>query len=72
LRRKNPKHRGERARDDSILIKLAPKPRPGWAAAFREMAERGDDALLDPGASLSQEVPSALGTSWDKDEWEWR
>jgi hypothetical protein len=63
LRRKNPKHRGERARDDSILIKLAPKPRPGWAAAFREMAERGDDALLDPGA---------LGTSWDKDEWEWR
>lgn len=50
--------------DDSLLIKPAKKPRDGWAAAFQEMARRGDDALLDPAAA----TPSA----WDEDEWEWR
>jgi hypothetical protein len=39
------------------------KPREGWAAAFQEMALRGDDALLD-------DAPSGL-SSWDEDEWEW-
>jgi antitoxin MazE len=33
---------------NSLLIRPAGKPpRAGWAAAFREMARRGDDALLD-------------------------
>ena len=37
--------------------------RHGWAAAFREMAGRGDDTVLDPDApSLS---------IWDEGEWEW-
>jgi antitoxin MazE len=50
-------------RNGSLLIKPALKARAGWADAFRQMAERGDDALLDPSAPL---------TRWDKDEWEWR
>ena len=39
------------------------KPRAGWAAAFRKMAQRGDDSLLDG-------VPPSL-SSWDESEWEW-
>ena len=52
------------AQDDSLIIRPARQPRTGWAAAFREMARRGDDALLDdPAPSLS---------TWDEDDWEWR
>jgi antitoxin MazE len=36
-------------------------PREGWAEAFREMAERGDDRLID------EPTP----TVWDAEEWEW-
>jgi antitoxin MazE len=49
--------------DNTLIIKPVTKPRGGWAAAFRAMAERGDDALPDAGAPL---------TSWDEDEWEWQ
>ena len=52
-----------RAQADSLVIRPAKKPRAGWAAAFREMAQRGDDAMLDTTApSLSR---------WDEDEWAW-
>ena len=37
------------------------KPRQGWAEAFRQMAERGDDRLLD------EPTP----TAWDEEEWDW-
>jgi len=46
-----------------LVIEPARRPRAGWAAAFREMAKRGDDALLD-------DVPPAA-TKWDEEEWEW-
>lgn len=46
-----------------ITIRAASRPRQGWEAAFRAMAERGDDALLDPGA--------AGASGWDEEEWEW-
>ena len=49
--------------DDALIIRPARKARAGWAAAFEEMARRGDDALLD-------DAPPSL-SSWDKDEWEW-
>lgn len=49
--------------DDALIIRPVRKARAGWAAAFREMARRGDDAPLD-------QAPSGL-SSWDKDEWEW-
>jgi len=52
------------AQDDSLIIRPARRPREGWAAAFREMARRGDDAVLDDA------VPSL--SSWDEDDWEWR
>ena len=52
------------ARDGSLLIRPARKPREGWAEAFREMARRGDDALLD-------KAPPSL-SAWDEDEWAWR
>jgi antitoxin MazE len=51
-----------RAADGLLVIRPARQPRAGWAAAFQEMARRGDDALLDP-FTLS---------SWDKENWEWR
>lgn len=51
------------AQDQQIIIRSAKRPRQGWEAAFRAMAERGDDKLLDK-ESLAQ-------TRWDKDEWEW-
>ncbi len=53
-----------RVEHNTLVICPAESPRAGWEAAFREMARRGDDALLDSSeSSLS---------SWDKDEWEWR
>jgi antitoxin MazE len=51
------------AEGDALIIRPAAKPRAGWDAAFKEMAERGDDALLDG------DVPSL--TRWDEEEWEW-
>jgi len=59
--------RGEveiQAADNALVIRPARKPRAGWAAAFEEMARRGDDALLD-------DVPPTL-SQWDEDQWEWQ
>lgn len=47
----------------ALVIRSAAKPRTGWAAAFRAMALRKDDVLLDDVPALS---------SWDEDEWEWQ
>ena len=52
------------AEDDALMIRPVKKPRAGWATAFQQMAQRGDDALLD-------EVASSL-SSWDEGEWVWR
>jgi antitoxin MazE len=51
-------------RKDALIIRPVRRPREGWAAAFQEMARRGDDVLLDDAASSL--------SSWDDDEWEWR
>jgi antitoxin MazE len=48
---------------DRIIIRKGGHPREGWAEAFREMAARGDDALIDG------ELPPL--TSFDTEEWEW-
>ena len=34
-------------RHRQIIIRSAGRPRQGWDAAFRSMAEHGDDVLLD-------------------------
>jgi antitoxin MazE len=51
------------AEDNRIVIRSTRHPRQGWEAAFRSMAERGDDALLDK--------QSPAQTRWDEDEWQW-
>ncbi len=48
----------------SLIIRAAARPRAGWATAFRTMAERGDDRLLN--------VAGGSTTKWDEDEWEWK
>jgi antitoxin MazE len=52
-----------RVEDHSLVISRVRDVREGWDQAFQRMAERGDDALLDP------EAPSLTG--WDEAEWEW-
>ncbi len=44
-----------------LIVRSAHRPRVGWKACFAEMAERGDDPLLD------DNVP----TQWDDNEWSW-
>jgi len=51
-----------RASKNTLVIRPAKKARAGWSAAFREMARRGDDRLLDDVPGFSQ---------WDEAEWEW-
>jgi antitoxin MazE len=48
--------------EEGILIRLVRQARAGWEEQFREMAERGDDAMLE-------DVPQ--GSSWDEKEWVW-
>lgn len=48
---------------DRLVVRPAEPARSGWDDAFRRMAERGDDELLDR---------DSLGRSdWDDEEWEW-
>ena len=51
-----------RAEANTLVIQSARKPRDGWAESFAQMAQRGDDILLDDVPSLS---------SWDDVEWQW-
>jgi antitoxin MazE len=51
------------AEDNRIIIRSTKQPRQDWERAFRAMAERNDDALLDNNL-LAQ-------TQWDEDEWQW-
>lgn len=46
---------------NQLVIRPAHHPRKGWEDQFKEMAEAGEDKLLDP------ETP----TEWDRTEWEW-
>jgi antitoxin MazE len=49
---------------NTLVLAPVHAARAGWADAFRVMAERGDDALVDGDLN-------ALST-WDKDQWQWR
>jgi antitoxin MazE len=49
--------------DGQLVIRPARQARIGWDEQFRQMAEHGDDQLLDSDAlSLS---------TWDEEEWSW-
>jgi antitoxin MazE len=50
-------------RDGALLITSAGQPRQGWSEAFRQMAQRGDDELLDGDLATSD--------SFDAESWEW-
>lgn len=49
--------------EDLLVVRPAQKPRHDWEQAFKVMAERGDDYLLD-GEPLSS-------TDWEEGGWEW-
>ncbi len=46
---------------DKIIIKPIKKSRYKWEEAFKKMAEKGDDKLIN--------LPDS---KWDKEEWEWK
>lgn len=46
-----------------LVIAPAGSARADWAVSFREMARRGDDALIDGDVLVS--------SKWEKDEWQW-
>jgi len=48
-------------RGTELVIRALGQPRRDWAKAFREMADQGDDRLIDLPAS-----------KWDDEEWEWK
>jgi hypothetical protein len=47
---------------DQIVVRATHQPRSTWENAFKEMASRGDDELLDGETYLSK---------WDTEAWEW-
>ncbi len=51
------------AKNGQLVIRSLTKPRIGWKQAFKEMASKGEDQLLDPGLSSDSE--------WDRTEWTW-
>ena len=48
---------------DQIVIRPISNSRTGWENAFKTMAEKGDDALVNGDESISH--------SWDEEEWQW-
>ena len=50
-------------KDNHLVIRPVQAPRSNWEQAFADMAQKGDDMLLDQGAEPL--------TEWDKREWQW-
>ncbi len=52
------------SKNHQLIIKLykEKEPRSGWAEAFQQMAQAGDDELLDVGN---------VENDWDDKKWEW-
>ena len=48
--------------DNHLILRPSTHPRADWAEQFRQMAERGDDQLLDPDITV---------TEWEATEWQW-
>jgi len=48
----------------NLIIRPKRSVREGWDIAFRAMAEKGDDQLLDKDYLTGQ-------SSWDEEKWEW-
>jgi antitoxin MazE len=48
--------------DHRLIVTPYKDVRPGWGEAFKLMAQKGDDDLLDEDIRV---------TSWDAEEWQW-
>jgi antitoxin MazE len=48
--------------DDHLIVRPSTHPRADWVAQFRQMAEHGDDHLLDPELTLTEREAT---------EWQW-
>ncbi len=48
---------------NQIVIRPISNPRTGWDNAFKAMANKGDDTLINGETSISH--------SWDEEEWQW-
>ncbi len=48
---------------NQIIIRPVSNPRDGWDDAFKAMADRGDDMIINEAENISH--------SWDDDEWQW-
>jgi len=48
-------------RNNEVIIRSVKQPRYNWAEAFKTMAKKEDDKLI--------EYPN---NEWDEEEWEWR
>ena len=46
-----------------IIIRPISNPRSGWDNAFKTMAQKGDDVLINGNDNISH--------SWDDEEWQW-
>lgn len=47
--------------DNHLIVRPIAHPRADWSEQFRQMAEHGDDQLLDPDVTL---------TDWEATEWQ--
>jgi len=50
------------AEPGKLVVSASRRPRGGWAAAAKRMADRGDDQMIDDPTS----------TRFDREDWEWR
>ncbi len=48
-------------RNNEVIIRPVKKPRHNWEEAFKKMAKKRDDQLI--------EFPNS---HWDEEEWEWK
>ncbi len=50
--------------NNTLIVKSLKSSRKDWDAAFKKMAAKGDDQLLDSEMFIQ--------TEWDESEWEWK
>jgi antitoxin MazE len=48
---------------DRLIVSSVKENRQGWEKAFEEMAQLGDDQLLDN---------DGISQIWDENEWQWK
>ena len=47
---------------NQIIIRPVKNAREGWDAAFKDMAQEGDDKPI---------IDDGISHSWDEEEWQW-